>query len=65
MTRHEAYTWLSGWLEIPREETHIGMFDEKLCADTVIAAKSFLNDMRRLDLDFGATPKTPWFDTTK
>jgi zinc-finger-containing domain len=64
MTRKEAYAWLCSMLEIPRDETHIGMFDEKLCADTVLYAKQFLNDMRRLDLDFGVEPKTPYFDTT-
>lgn len=65
MSRHEAYTWLCGMLQIPREETHIGMFDEKLCQETVICSKQLLNDMRRLDLDFDATPQTPYFDTTK
>jgi hypothetical protein len=64
MTRHEAYGWLCGVLQIPREETHIGMFDEKLCADTVFFSKQLLNDMRRLDLDFGVKPQTPYFDIT-
>lgn len=62
MTRKEAYAWLCGWLEIKPEDTHIGMFDEELCRQTVIASKQLLNDMRRLDLDFGAIPKTPYFE---
>lgn len=63
MTRPEAYAWLSGWLEIPSQETHIGMFDVELCQQTIIASKQLLNDMRRLDIDFGAEPKTPYFVT--
>lgn len=62
LKRGEAYDWLCGTLQIPREETHIGMFDLELCRQAVICSKQFLNDMRRLDLDFGATPQTPYYD---
>ena len=31
MTRKEAYIWLSAMLNIPQEQCHIGMFDEKTC----------------------------------
>lgn len=62
MTRTESYDWLCGMLQIRRDETHIGMFDEELCRQTIVASKQFLNDMRRLDLDFGAEPKTEYFE---
>ena len=29
--RSEAYVWLAGKLEIPVEQCHIGMFDERMC----------------------------------
>ncbi len=31
MSRNEAYHWLAGRLGIPKEECHIGMFDERRC----------------------------------
>jgi len=62
LTRPEAYAWLCEMLAIPKDETHIGMFDEKLCKDTVYFSKQFLNDMRRLDLDLGANPTTEYFE---
>lgn len=61
MTRHEAYAWLSHILEIPVEYTHIGMFSEVTCERVIHFSKQFLNDQRRLDLDFGCEPKTPYF----
>lgn len=62
MSRSEAYAWLSRILELPGEYTHIGMFSEKTCADVVYFSKQLLNDNRRLDLDFGATPETEYFE---
>lgn len=62
MKRVEAYKWLSEYLRIPLDFTHIGMFDEERCRAAIVASKQFLNDMRRLDLDFGAEPKTQYFE---
>lgn len=62
MTRREAYKWLSEKLDLPREYTHIGMFTERICLDVVYYSKQFLNDMRFLDLDIGAEPKTRYFE---
>lgn len=62
MARTEAYGWLSALLGISKDETHIGMFTEKQCEDTIYFSKQLLNDMRRLDMDFGAEPKTPYYD---
>lgn len=37
MSRNEAYAWLAGKLGLPREKTHIGMFDKQQCCDTMAA----------------------------
>ncbi len=62
MGRSEAYRWLSGVLEIPFKECHIGMFNEDQCRSAIMECKRLLNDNRRLDLDFGAEPITDFFD---
>lgn len=62
MSRSEAYSWLSKRLDIPSKYTHIGMFGPKTCKDVVFFVKQFLNDNRRLDLDYGAEPKTPYYE---
>ena len=61
MTRTEAYQWLSNSLNTPKDYTHIGMFNVKSCQDVVFYSKQLLNDLRRLDLDMGAEPKTEFF----
>lgn len=61
-TRSEAYKWLSETLKLDPKYTHIGMFGVKTCKDVVFFSKQFLNDNRRLDLDFGATPVTPYYE---
>lgn len=61
MSRNEAYDWLSGVLGIPPEYTHIGMFSELTCQSVINFSKQFLNDSRRLDIDFGYEPKTPYY----
>lgn len=61
MKRTEAYAWLSDMLDLPPEYTHIGMFSEITCTRVIYFSKQLLNDFRRLDLDFGNDPKTPYF----
>lgn len=65
LTRKESYDWLSGIMGLPKHETHIGFFDIQQCKDVVLYSKQFLNDMRRLDLDFGVEPKAPYFETVQ
>lgn len=60
--RSTAYKWLSEMLEIEKSQCHIGMFDEKQCKDTAYFSKQLLNDKRRLDLDFGVTPQTEYYE---
>lgn len=42
MSRTEAYTWLAGRLCIPKNECHIGMFDEYLCEKTIKFCKQIV-----------------------
>jgi hypothetical protein len=37
MSRSKAYGWLAKQLGIPKEDTHIGMFDEETCRRTIAA----------------------------
>jgi len=45
MRREAAYRWLSEAMGLPREDTHIALFDADQCADVVVLAK-----MKRLQL---------------
>lgn len=62
LTRVEAYKWLSENLNLPSEYTHIGMFSVKTCIEVVDLSKMILNDLRRLDLDFGAEVNRPHYE---
>ncbi|MEO6302525.1 MAG: zinc-finger-containing protein [Bacteroidia bacterium] len=62
MKRAQAYKWLSKLLNLPGKYTHIGMFSEKTCKDVIYFSKQFLNDNRRLDLDYGVEPQTPFYN---
>lgn len=42
MGRNQAYKWLAGILSIPKNECHIGMFDEILCRRAVGACKQLI-----------------------
>ena len=62
MTRYDAYGWLSNLLDLPREYTHIGMFQESTCETVITYSKLLLNDFRALDISKGREPATPYFD---
>lgn len=62
MKRAETYAALGEYLGIQKEYCHIGMFSPKTCRAVVEWSKRTLNDMRRLDLDFGVEPKRPHFE---
>lgn len=51
--RGELYKHLSNHLKIESEFCHIGMFDVEICKQVVDWSKMILNDLRRLDKDFG------------
>lgn len=62
MSRKEAYAWLASGISVPQEYVHIGMLSVKTCKEVIFLSKQFLNDNRRLDLDFGVEPKTPYYE---
>lgn len=55
--RSELYKHLSRHLGLPAEYTHIGMFSIDTCKKVVDWSKMILNDLRRLDMDFGVDVK--------
>jgi hypothetical protein len=61
-TRSNLYQHLSKHLNIPIEYTHIGMFSIKTCKEVIDYSKMILNDLRRLDLDFGIDVKRKHFN---
>lgn len=40
MSRSAAYAWLSEALDLPKEKTHIGMFDDNLCQRVVVVCNA-------------------------
>lgn len=46
LTRENAYYWLSIQMGIPRENTHMGMFDEQQCKMVVRLCEKALNNKK-------------------
>lgn len=42
MTRAETYSWLASALVIPKSEAHISLFNEEMCAKTILEVFHFL-----------------------
>lgn len=42
MTRAEAYSWLSSALMIPRNQTHVALFNEQMCAKAILEIFHYL-----------------------
>ena len=61
MTIDEAYVWLSNKLQISIEETHFSLMDNERCSEAIWFCQQLLNDNRRIDLDFGCEPITPFY----
>lgn len=60
--RSELYKILAEILEIPVDYCHIGMFSVATCKTVVTWSKMLLNDLRRLDMDFGLKVDRPHYD---
>ena len=56
-TRSNTYKHLAKHLNIPIQYCHIGMFSVETCKAVVEWSKMILNDLRRLDMDFGIDVK--------
>ena len=61
-TREEAYQNLAEWLGVEEPKSHMSTMNEKTCRDVIYRSIQLLNDMRRLDLDFGAPIETPYYE---
>lgn len=44
MRRTQAYQWLSNQLGIPKQYTHVGMFNEDTCTKAITICKKLLSD---------------------
>jgi hypothetical protein len=61
LTRKEAYEWLAKHLEISEEEAHFKSLNKHQCEEAIFFCQQLLNDNRRMDLDFGIDPITPFY----
>jgi hypothetical protein len=59
--RREAYDWLSKRLGLPEPKAHMRFMDEDQCREVIRVCVQQLNDLRRLDLDFGDPIKHPYY----
>ena len=46
VVRSNAYSWLAKQLDIPKDECHIGMFDESRCKQTLKIMQELRNSIR-------------------
>lgn len=61
LTRVEAYEWLAKQLEVTEENAHFSRLSTVQCAEAIWFCQQLLNDNRRMDLDFGCEPITPFY----
>lgn len=61
LTRAEAYEWLAKQLEVTEENVHFSRLDTVQCVEAIWFCQQLLNDNRRMDLDFGCEPITPFY----
>lgn len=61
MSRIEAYKWLANILGVTEPEAHFTYLNDSKCREVIYFCQQLLNDNRRLDLDFGADPITPFY----
>ena len=62
VTREEAYNYLAEWLGVPEPEAHMSRMDSEQCKKVIEWSIMMLNDNRRLDLDFGADIRHPYYE---
>ena len=62
LTRDEAYKWLADKLGVLESDAHFSKLSCQQCEEAVFWCQQLLNDMRRLDLDWGDEPKTPYYE---
>ncbi len=63
--RNEAYIKLAEWLGVPEPEAHMSKMSISECKKVIEYSIMLLNDIRRLDLDFGDEIKHPYYELIK
>ena len=61
LSREDAYKWLAEKLGVPENKAHFRNLDKEQCKKAIWICQQLLNDLRRLDLDFGDEPITPFY----
>ena len=59
--RQECYDWLGRMMGLDSRQAHFSMFNYDQCKQAIYHCQQLLNDNRRLDLDFGVEPITPFY----
>jgi len=52
-TREEAYKHMAEWFSVSEPEVHMANANEEMCKNIIWRSIQLLNDLRRLNLDFG------------
>ena len=60
--RNEAYGHMAEWFGVEEPEVHMTNATPEMCKEIIRRSCQLLNDMRRLDMDFGANPPTPHYE---
>ena len=61
LTREECYKWLAEKLKVSEKDVHFSQLNHVQCAESIWFCQQLLNDNRRIDLDFGVEPITPFY----
>ncbi len=61
LDRNEAYEWLGNKLKLEGSKSHFRNMNMEQCKEAVYYCQQLLNDNRRLDLDLGIKPTTPFY----
>lgn len=62
VTRVQAYQRLADWLEVEEPEAHMAKMNGIRCKEVIRFSVQMLNDLRRLDLDWGDEIKHPYYE---
>jgi len=60
--RNAAYEYLSRWLGVEEPQAHMSKMDKEMCKKVIECSIQMLNDIRRLDLDWGDPIKHPYYE---
>jgi len=61
LSRGDAYKWLAKKLNVRTEYAHFKYLNDAQCSEAIQYSQQLLNDNRRMDIDFGCKPVTPFY----